>query len=128
MPTMRQCRKCPDGPGSGSIAYPSSTARAADAKRPTMVAASVVSRSDADPGPLRVLQPVPEHWVDDPAHVECGPVGVDGDFAGEAEALGARAGPSQGGLAARAVVVEGLAGMIVGAADHGLFVIGDRFG
>ena len=57
IPTMRQCRRCPDGPSSASMSNPSSTARAAEWSRPTIVAASTVSRSAAlsrrlEPAPL----------------------------------------------------------------------------
>src|SRR3546814_3953368 len=40
IPVMRQCRRFPDGPGSASIVKPSSTARAAEWSRPTIVARS----------------------------------------------------------------------------------------
>jgi hypothetical protein len=66
--------------------------------------------------------------VPEPAGAERQAVGLGGHLAVQAEAGGAGAAPAQRGLAPGSVIVQGLAGVVVGPAEDGLSVVFDRFG
>jgi hypothetical protein len=77
-------------------------------------------------GPLRRRQPRPEHGISGAAVTEHGVVVLRLHLPREAQSFGTGAAPHHGGLAFRAVVGEGLAGEVIGPAQHDLLVVADR--
>ncbi len=83
---------------------------------------------DLEPRPLRPHESFPGDRMAAATRAEDGPERLRGHLAVQAELFGDGAAPAEWGLAAGAVVVEGLAGVVVGPAEHVLFVIRHGFG
>ena len=85
----------------------------------------VSAHDQLEPGTLRRHQPTTQQRVGEPSGPERRFVAGGGDLTGQAEACRTRATPPQRGLATAPVVVEGLAGVVVAAADDGRLVVRD---